>query len=114
MRPYEVVIILDGSADDGTVQSVIDTSADVIRTHKGTVGEIQKWGRKKFAYEINHRSEGNYTLMEFSLEPSHIAELDRVLGLSDDVVRHKIVCTKGALAGSKPAKSKSNSTGEES
>jgi small subunit ribosomal protein S6 len=99
MRPYEVMLILDGTAEDTAVQANIDRVKDVVTAGKGKVGQIERWGRRRFAYELKHKWEGNYTLLELSAEPSTVAELDRVLLLSDDVVRHKIIRLPESVAG---------------
>lgn len=91
MRPYEVVLILDSGADEAAVDSVVKRVKDSLSASKGKVGQVEKWGRRRFAYELRHRWEGNYSLVEFNAEPSAVADLDRMLLLSDDVVRHKIV-----------------------
>ena len=54
-------------------------------------GLLDNWGKRKLAYEINGLTDGDYTLIDFHAEPSNIAELDRVLRISDVVVRHMIV-----------------------
>lgn len=104
MRPYELVLILESNAEDSTVQGVVDRFKDVLTTDEGQMGQVDKWGRRRFAYELQHRWEGYYTLIEFTAKPTTIAELDRVLGLADEVVRHKIVRVPESVAGrSKPA-----------
>ena len=55
------------------------------------VDNVDEWGKRKLAYEINGLTDGDYTLIDFHAEPSNIAELDRVLRISDVVVRHMIV-----------------------
>lgn len=99
MRPYEVMLILEGTADENTVQSNVDKISELVSAQKGKVGQISKWGRRRFAYELKHRWEGNYSLIEFNAEPTTVAELDRMLMLSDDVVRHKIVRLPESVAG---------------
>lgn len=99
MRPYEVVLILEASAEEETVDATVNRVKEVVTAQSGKVGQVEKWGRKRFAYELNHRWEGNYTLVEFSAKPNAIAELDRVLSLSDEVVRHKIVRIPESVVG---------------
>jgi len=106
MRPYEVVLILESSAEDSTVQGVVDRVKNSIAPQGGTLGQVHKWGRRRFAYELKHRWEGYYALAEINTIPESVAELDRVLTLSDDVVRHKIVRVPEVVAGRKqPASS---------
>ncbi len=104
MRPYEVMLILESSAEDSTVQTVVDRIKETIGTAGGKLGQVDKWGRRRFAYELKHRWEGYYTLVEITGSPDNMKELDRVLTLSDEVVRHKIVRIPAEVAGSRPAK----------
>jgi small subunit ribosomal protein S6 len=115
MRPYEVMLILEGTADENTVQSNVTKITDLVTAGKGNVGQVSKWGRRRFAYELKHRWEGNYSLIEFSAEPQTIADLDRMLLLSDEVVRHKIIRLPESVAGRKsPAEIPELSDSEES
>jgi small subunit ribosomal protein S6 len=91
MRPYEVMAIFEASTEPSLIQSVLDHALDVIRTNGGTPGAIDRWGKRTFAYEVNHKREGYYVVVEFSGESRTVSELDRTLGLADEVVRHKIV-----------------------
>jgi small subunit ribosomal protein S6 len=101
MRPYEAMIILDSSAEESVVDANLARVTDLIKSKKGTVGETQKWGRRRFAYEMNHKWEGNYTVTEFTAEPETVAEIDRLLTLADDVLRHKVVRLPDSFAGGK-------------
>ena len=91
MRPYDVMLILEPTLEESAVQAVINRSTDLLQSGGGTVNRVDKWGRRRLAYEIGHRSEGSYVLLEVSAEPPALDELDRTLRLADDVIRHKIV-----------------------
>jgi small subunit ribosomal protein S6 len=91
MRPYEVMAIFEATTEPTVIQGVLDQALDVIRTTGGTPGAIDRWGKRTFAYEVNHRREGYYVVVEFTAEPETVAALDRMLGLADEVVRHKVV-----------------------
>ena len=91
MRPYEVMAIFEATTEPTVIQGVIDRALDVIRNTGGNPGAIDRWGRRPFAYEVNHKREGYYVVIEFSAEPQTVADLDRMLGLADEIVRHKIV-----------------------
>ena len=58
---------------------------------KGTVDNVDNWGKRKLAYEIDGLTDGDYTLIDFHADPDNVAELDRVLRITDAVVRHMIV-----------------------
>ena len=91
MRPYEVMAIFEAITEPGVIQGVLDQALEVIRTTGGNPGAIDRWGKRSFAYEVNHKREGYYVVVEFTGEPQTVAALDRMLGLADVVVRHKVV-----------------------
>jgi len=91
MRPYEVMVIFEATTDPTVIQGVLDQVLEVIRSTGGNPGAIDRWGRRTFAYEVNHKREGYYVVVEFTSGTQTVADLDRMLGLADEVVRHKIV-----------------------
>ncbi|HXN58981.1 MAG TPA: 30S ribosomal protein S6 [Acidimicrobiales bacterium] len=91
MRPYEVMAIFEATTEPTVIQGVLDHALDVIRSNGGNPGAIDRWGKRTFAYEVNHKREGYYVVVEFTGEPETVAALDRMLGLADEVVRHKVV-----------------------
>jgi small subunit ribosomal protein S6 len=91
MRPYETMIVFDTAVDAQTIQIALDRALDTVRTSGGNPGTIDRWGKRPLAYEINKRKEGYYVLVEFSGEPATVVELDRILTLSDEVLRFKIL-----------------------
>ena len=105
MRPYEVMAIFEATTEPGLIQSVLDHALEVIRTNGGNPGTIDRWGKRNFAYEVNHKREGYYVVVEFTGEPRTVSELDRTLGLADEVVRHKIVRLPDSLVGAAAAES---------
>ncbi len=91
MRPYELMVILDATLEEAAVQAVINRTSELLSASGGELSRADKWGKRRLAYEIDHRAEGYYVLMEVRVEPEAVAELDRSLRLTDGVVRHKIV-----------------------
>jgi small subunit ribosomal protein S6 len=91
MRPYEVMAIFEATTEPTVIQGVIDHALELIKSTGGTPGAIDRWGRRPFAYEVNHKREGYYVVIEFSAGTQTVADLDRMLGLADEIVRHKIV-----------------------
>jgi small subunit ribosomal protein S6 len=91
MRPYEVMVIFDVGMEDADINAAIDRATELIRSRAGNPGRTERWGRRSFAYELKHRSEGYYVLIEFSGEPTLVADLDRLLTLEDVVLRHKVM-----------------------
>lgn len=91
MRPYETMIVFDTTVDAQAIQAALDRALEVIRNHGGTPGAIDRWGKRPLAYEIKKRKEGYYVVVQFAGEPATVAELDRILGLADEVMRFKII-----------------------
>ena len=91
MRPYETMIVFDTTVDAQAIQISLDKALDTIRNHGGNPGAIDRWGKRPLAYEILKRKEGYYVVVEFTGEPGTVTELDRILGLADEVIRFKIM-----------------------
>jgi small subunit ribosomal protein S6 len=96
MREYEVMLILPADADDSAVDGVIERITGVLSQHGGEVSNVDKWGRRRLAYEIARQGEGYYVVVTFRTEPDSVLELERVLTLADEVVRFKVVLRKAA------------------
>lgn len=90
-RQYEVVFIVDPRLDDEKVNEALDRYCAVVTDRGGEITKLDHWGRRKLAYEINHLDEGYYAIADLLAEPPAVDELDRVLRLADELVRHKIV-----------------------
>ncbi len=90
MREYEIMLILPAEADEALVGTAVERLTGVVSASGGTVGNIDRWGRRRFAFEINDQHEGYYVVVKFSAEPTAQAELERVLNLADEVVRFKV------------------------
>ena len=91
MRPYEAMVILEASLEESAIQAVINRTGELLAPSGGQVIRADKWGKRRLAYEIDHRTEGYYLLLELRLDPDAVAELGRLLRLTDGVVRHRIV-----------------------
>ena len=90
LKDYEIVMVYSLSKGEEAVASLQKTFTDLIAKN-GTLGEVEEWGKKKLAYPINYETEGFYTLINFSSEESFPAELDRVINITDGVLRSLIV-----------------------
>jgi len=101
MRPYEVMVILEPALEESAVQQMINRSTEVLTKGSGTVNRVEKWGKRRLAYELNHRTEGYYVLFDITSDIEPVNELDRALRLADDVLRHKIVRIPEKTAGRK-------------
>ena len=91
LREYECMLILPAEADEATVGTAVDRIAKTIAPTGGKVDSIDRWGRRRFAYEIARQYEGYYVVVRFEAEPSVQSELDHTLKLADEVIRHKIL-----------------------
>lgn len=91
LRQYEVMVILDPDLEERTITPALENFTKVIRSSGGTVEKVDIWGRRRLAYEINKKHEGIYAILELNSEPAAVAELDRQLGLSESVMRTKVL-----------------------
>ncbi len=103
MRHYEAVIIFDTAVEPQAIQASLDRALGVINDTEGTTGDIDRWGRRPFAYEVKHKREGYYVIVSFTGEPVTVAAIDRFLGLADEVLRHKIIRIPDAAIAAKSA-----------
>lgn len=108
-RVYELMIIIDSDVADGDVDAVITRVAGLVTDEGGTIASTDNWGRRRFAYEINHKTEGTYVVWEIVTETPGLPDTERQLRLADDVVRHKLFrlpeheATRRGLLGDAPA-----------
>jgi small subunit ribosomal protein S6 len=93
------MVILDAGLDEEAIRAQIDEATKVIVNGGGTVNRVDRWGRRRFAYEVHHRSEGYYVLLEITAEPGVLTSLDRMLHLADEVIRHKVIRIPEHVAG---------------
>lgn len=91
MRAYEMMVIFDGDLDESAVALMINQTTSQIEAAGGTVPKVDKWGRRRFAYEINHKTEGSYVVLEIEAEPGALDGVERNLRFADEVVRHKVM-----------------------
>ncbi len=91
MKAYELLLLLNPSLDEEANAVVLDKIQGVITADGGVVDNVEPWGKRKLAFEIDKLTEGDYTLVDFHSVPGSIAELDRVLHITDGVVRYMLV-----------------------
>ena len=95
MKAYELLFFVAPTIEDETRLAVMKRIETTIAEGEGKVDNVEDWGKRKLAYEVAGLTEGDYTLIDFHANPANIAELDRVLRITDAVVRHKIVRRAG-------------------
>ena len=90
-RVYELMVIIDTDTDDATVRETIERVGELVTAEQGRVATTDDWGRRKYAYPINKKSEGYYVVFEIVTDAANLDETARYLRLADQVVRHKIM-----------------------
>jgi len=110
MRAYELMIIFDGDVDDAAVTDSLGRVGQLVEAGGGRVATTDLWGRRRFAYEINHKFEGIYVVLEIVTEAVNLDDVERSLRLADEVVRHKLIrlpdreaAKRGLLGAATPA-----------
>jgi small subunit ribosomal protein S6 len=91
MRHYELMVILDPDLEEKTIAPSLDAFLGVIRQDGGTVEKVDVWGRRRLAFEIAHKVEGIYAVLDITAEPAAVKELDRQLNLNESVLRTKVL-----------------------
>ena len=86
-REYETVFILDPGLDEGPVNEQIERASGLIRDNGGTIDEVERWGRRRLAYEIDRKRDGVYTLLRYHAPGTAVKELERRLRLNEQVLR---------------------------
>ena len=101
MRDYEAMVIVDASLEEGDIQKAVDRFLEVVTESGGTVGTVDRWGVRRFAYEIAHKNEGYYFVANFRAPEDVVEKLRRTLQISDEFIRGKILhpdVSNGAVA----------------
>ena len=96
MRRYEVMVILDPDLEEKTVAPSLEAFLNVVKADGGSVNQVDVWGRRRLAYEINHKTDGIYAVLDIEATVAGVAELDRQLGLNEAVMRTKVMRPAGA------------------
>lgn len=91
MKAYELMLLLTPTLDEEARTDVLDKVQTLVTSEKGVVDNVDSWGKRKLAFEIGDVTDGDYVVVDFHADPSAIAEIDRVLRITDPVVRFMIV-----------------------
>ena len=86
---YEVLYIIDPAQGEEGIAALVEKFKGIVEAH-GTLTSVDEWGKRKLAYEINYITEGYYVLMKFTSGAEFPAELDRILGITDGIMRRLI------------------------
>ena len=90
MRSYELMTIHRPALDEDDVRARVTEMETFLGESGATISSTDVWGKRRLAYEIDHVNEGYYSVIQFKSEAEVVASLDRMLSLSDDVLRHKV------------------------
>jgi small subunit ribosomal protein S6 len=112
MRAYELMVIFESGLEDLAIDDQVKQVTANIGTRGASVASTDRWGRRRFAYEIDHRTEGYYVVWELTADGADLEGLERSLRLADEVVRHKLVrlpdreaARRGLIGDAQPAAS---------
>ena len=98
MHPYELMVILDPGIDERTVAPSMDKFLGVIRNAGGEIENVDIWGKRRLAYEIQKKTEGIYAVVNFTATSAATQELDRQLKLNEQIMRTKVLRAEEAQA----------------
>ena len=91
VNPYEVLLMLDPELAEERQNEIVARAQEIVAEGGGVWHRTEPWGRRKLAYEIDHKAEGTYHLLTFTAEPGTLDEISRVLKITDGVLRHLAV-----------------------
>ena len=91
MTDYEILLMLDPELPEERQTEIVTRAREAIERDGGTFDRHEPWGRRRLAYEIDHKGEGAYHLLTFAAEPATLEEISRVLKITDGVMRHLAV-----------------------
>ena len=101
MNDYEILLILDPDAAEERQEEILARTRELIEKSGGTFAAHDVWGRRRLAYEIDHKAEGIYHLLTFASDTETLDEATRVLKITDGVIRHmatrRIAAATGAV-----------------
>ena len=89
---YEVVYIIDPALGEEAIAATVAKFKSLAEEHNCSAVEVEEWGKRKLAYAIDYKTEGYYVLMSFTSDGEFPKELDRILGITEGVIRSMIVC----------------------
>jgi len=88
---YEAMLIINPALGEEAIAAVVEKFKSLIEKN-GTLAEVDEWGTRRLAYEINHITEGYYVLISFNSAPALPAEVERIANITDGVIRSLVVC----------------------
>ena len=92
---YELVLIISPDGTEEDIEATVDKVSRFITEKGGTISDIERWGKRRLAYPIKHFTDGRYFLAKFNMEPAFGKELEASLKISEEVLRHLLIRSKG-------------------
>jgi len=94
MRKYELMLAINPQLEEEELTSLIEKVKKIISKEKGEITNINKWGKRKLAYEIKDFTEAIYVVMKFNIDELSISEFERVLKLEEKIIRYLLTLQK--------------------
>ena len=91
MRKYEVMVLIDSDVDERQAPALVDKHLEVITKGGGSIENIDIWGRRRLAYDINKKSEAIYAVVQVTADPATVSEMDRLMTIDERIVRTKVL-----------------------
>ena len=91
LKEYELIYIVSPEMTEEVLETRINSITQFITGKEGVIDGVDKWGKKRLAYPINHFFEGNYVLTRFKMSPARCKELDANLRISEEIIRHLLI-----------------------
>ena len=91
MKKYELIFILKAELPETEMETRVERVREILGAHTGEITQVNHWGVRRLAYEIEYETRGNYMFLQFKSEGTAVAELDKFLRLDDQVLRHLVV-----------------------
>lgn len=91
LQDYELVFIVSPEVTDESLENIVDSVSQFISGKDGVVSNMERWGKRKLAYPMEHFLEGNYILARFQISPARCKELEANLKISEEILRHLLI-----------------------
>ncbi len=95
MRPYETMLLIDARLDDGRIDDAINRFTTLVTERGGSLGKVDRWGRRRLASELDDLNEGYYAIVTYELDPARRQEIHEALPFIEGLVRSKTVRAPG-------------------
>ncbi|HWH36573.1 MAG TPA: 30S ribosomal protein S6 [Candidatus Limnocylindrales bacterium] len=113
MRRYELMLVIRPDIGDDAVQAIIDRVTRALIAGGGQIAKVSPWGRRRLAYQIGQVREGSYFLIVFDAQAEGVAELERSLNITEEVMRHLVTRVERPANARRPAAADESEIGED-